>query len=282
LASEDPNLQNIPIRSEIGRQVRQAFVARTDRVRYCLDYSQIELRMLAHLSQDPLLLKIYYEGLDAHHISAVEAFGTGGVVDGIDMRRIAKILNFGVSFGMTKWGLMGNVNKSLPEGAPLITEEKAQEFIDKFDAKYAGIGRYKQRLYHQIAMHPRHEFFNLFGRPRRLGDGFRVDAQPWQRRAAERHAVSTDVQGSTADLVKHSMVAVWKYIKAQTTCEASMVLMIHDDVQLDMGIDGSARCVREVKRLMEQTCQSKLCIPIVADVEYFTTHWADKHKMKGL
>lgn len=282
VASSEPNLQNIPIRSEIGRQVRQAFIARPGQIRYCLDYSQIELRMLAHLSQDPLLLKIYHEGLDAHVISAIEAFGTSEVVDGIDMRRIAKILNFGVSFGMTSKGLMGNVNKSLPEGTPPIVENKAQEFIDKFYGKYQGIRRYQQRLWYQIGANLKHEFFNLFGRPRRLGDGFNADAPGWQRRSAERAAVSTDVQGSTADLVKLSMVAVWQYLKAQTSCEAALVLMIHDDLQIDMAVDGSAQCVREVKRLMEKTCQAKLSVPIVADVEFFTTHWADKHKLKGL
>ena len=244
--------------------------------------SQIELRVLAHLSQDPLLLKIYHEGLDAHRISAIEAFGTAEVVDGVDMRRIAKILNFGVSFGMTYIGLMGNVNKDLPEGAPPITEEQAKGFIDRFYAKYAGVSRFQRYLSYQVAAAPSHEFRNLFGRPRRMGDGFEAGAEKWKRRAEERQAVSSMVQGSAADLVKHSMVACWQYLKAQTDCEAYMVLMVHDDLQFDTAVDGSARMVRELQRLMEQTCQAKLSVPIIADVEWFNTHWADKHKMRGL
>lgn len=94
--------------------------------------------------------------------------------------------------------------------------------------------------------------------------------------------MSSMVQGSAADLVKHSMVAAWKFLKSQSACEGYMVLMVHDDLQFDLGVDGSARTVRELKRIMEQTCQSKLCVPIIADVEWFNTHWADKHKMKGL
>jgi len=282
VSSRNPNLQNIPVRTEVGRQVREAFISRPGMVRYCLDYSQIELRVLAHLSQDPLLLKIYREGLDAHKISALEAFGTAEVVGGVDMRRIAKILNFGVSFGMTHIGLMGNVNKDLPPGASPITEDQAKDFIAQFYRKYTGVKKFQQYLCYQVAATPGHEFRNLFGRPRRMGDGFDVDAPRWKRGAEERQAVSSMVQGSAADLVKHSMVACWKYIKAQTACESYMVLMVHDDLQFDMVPEGSARCVREVKRLMEATCQAKLSVPIQADVEWFNVNWATKHKMKGL
>ncbi len=280
--SRSPNLQNIPTRTALGREIRQAFIARPGRVRYCLDYSQVELRVLAQLSKDPLLLKIFREGLDAHAISAIEAFGTDQEVGGINMRRVAKILNFGTSFGMTEIGFMRNVNKELPAGVPPITEDAAKAFQGKFFAKYAGIVAYRRHLWQQIAAHPEYKFYNLFGRPRRMPKGFGPRDDKWSRFKAQRQSVASCVQGSAADLVKYSMVAVYDYLKSQTDCEADLVLMVHDDLQLDMVPSGSATVIREVKRIMEQTCQAHLVVPIKVDVEYFTTHWAAKNKMKGV
>jgi DNA polymerase I len=272
-----PNLPNIPIRTELGRRVREAFVTRPGMVRYCCDYSQIELRILAHLSQDPLLLKVYREGLDAHRTTALEAFGTADKVAGVDMRRVAKILNFGVSFGMTEHGLMGNINKDLPDELPPIDESRAKGFLDSFYAKYRGIDAYRQALWYQARLNSG-LFWNVFGRPRRVPRINHADDWVWRR--AERQATSSMVQGSAADLVKFSMVAVHDYLKAQNDCEAYMVLMVHDDLQFDMAPSGSAKVIREIKRIMEQTCQHKLSVPIKADVEYFTDHWGNKKSME--
>jgi len=274
-----PNLQNIPVRTELGRKIREAFIARRGKVRYCIDYSQIEFRVLGHLTQDPLIMKIYREGLDAHAMTAIEAFGTADKVNGIDMRRVGKILNFGVSFGMAEIGLMAFANKDLPEGVPKISEEQAKDFLAKFYRKYASINTFKRGLFRYIAAAPRFEFFNLFGRPRRMPE-FGSDAPPAVRREGERAATSTIVSGTAADIVKRAMVACDKYLRSQTDCEGDLVLMVHDDLQFDLGVEGSAKVVRELKRLMEQTCQPQFSVPIVADVEWFNTNWAEKHKMK--
>lgn len=288
--SRNPNLQNIPVRTGLGREVRKAFVARPGMIRYCLDFSQVELRVLAHLTRDPLLLRVYREGLDAHATTAVEAFGTAGKVGGVDMRKIAKVLNFGTSFCMTEIGLMANVNKDLPEGVPWITEDKAREFQMQFYAKYASITQFRQRLWEYIEGSPGRYFENLLGRPRRMGAGFSPGAPGWQRRREERQSIASAVQGSAADLVKFAMVAVHKYLQSQDACEAQMVLMVHDDLQFDMRPEGSAQVIREIKRLMEaagveayQRIRGRqFSVPMVVDVEYFAAPdgtWAEKHGM---
>lgn len=292
-SSRKPNLQNIPVRTELGRRVREAFIARPGMIRYCLDYSQVELRVLAHLTRDPLLLRIYREGLDAHRTTAIEAFGTADKVGGVDMRKIAKILNFGTSFCMTEVGLMGNVNKDLPEGVPWITEDKAKDFQRKFYAKYSSIIRYREYLWRCVEAHPQHYFENLFKRPRRMGRGFDFNAPKFARRAAERQTIASMVQGSAADLIKFSMVATYKYIRNQQDCETDMVLMVHDDLQFDMMPGGSAKVIREIKRIMESAGVEALkrisgadfAVPVVVDVEYFAApdgHWAKKHKMEAV
>jgi DNA polymerase I-like protein with 3'-5' exonuclease and polymerase domains len=240
--------------------------------------SQIELRMIAHLTQDPLLLKIYRENLDAHSISALEAFGTDQVVNGVDMRRIGKILNFGTSFGMTADGLLGNTNKDLPKGAVPVTRAQAEQFVAQFHAKYKGVQQYKNYLCYQVSA-AGGQFRDLFGRPRHMGDGYAIGAPGWKRRAEERATMASMVQGSTASLVKFSMVAVWRYMREQQICEADMVLMIHDDCQFDLGV-GHEKLIPELKRVMEQTCQANLSVPIKCDVEWFDTHWGDKKKLK--
>lgn len=276
MAMSEPNLQNVPVRTALGRRVREAFITRPGKLRYCLDYSQVELRMLAHLSQDPTLLRIYHEGLDAHTTTALEAFGTAEVVNGVDMRRVAKILNFGVSFDMTEIGLMGNVNKDLPEGVPEITEEQAAEFIRYYANTYGGVVRWKDNLV-RMTRAQNCEAANIFGRPRRVPDlNHKLD---WIKRKARRSLIATLVQGGAADLIKRCMLASWRYAKSQTICDTDLVLMIHDDLQWDMEPSGSARVVREIKHIMESTCQDALTVPIQVDVEVFTTHWGAKQKV---
>lgn len=293
MACRKPNLQNIPVRTELGRRVREAFHARQGMIRYCLDYSQVELRVLAHLTKDPLLLKIYRGGLDAHATTAVEAFGTSGKVNGVDMRKIAKILNFGTSFCMTEVGLMSNVNKDLPDGVDWITEAKAKDFQRRFYQKYSSITRYRQYLWRCVETHPQHYFENLFGRPRRMGRGFDYDAPKWLRRKVERMTIASMVQGSAADLIKFSMVATHKYLKSQQDCESNLVLMVHDDLQFDMMPTGSAKVIRECKRIMEDTgvkefkrhAGTDFAVPVIVDLEYFSApdgHWARKHKMESV
>ncbi|MGH9650733.1 MAG: DNA polymerase A family protein, partial [Terriglobales bacterium] len=191
-AMKSPNLQNVPIRTELGRRVRLGFPARPGKIRYCMDFSQAEMRVLADRSQDPILLKVYRQGLDAHRTTALEVFGTAEMVDGMDMRRLAKIINFGTSFGMTEIGFMKNVNKDLPAGQVPITEVAARKFLADFYRKYAGIDRYRRNLWDQIRQ-ANGLFFNMFGRPRHLPAI--NSTRDWEREAAERQATSTMVQG---------------------------------------------------------------------------------------
>ena len=277
-SSREPNLQNIPIRTPLGRRIREAFVTRPGMIRYCLDYSQIELRVLAHLSQDPLLLKVYREGGDVHRTTAMEVFGSDQKVDGIDMRRLAKILNFGIPFGITEIGVQRNLNKDLPEGQAAIDEERATWALNGWYHKYAGVDAWRKSIWYQFAQNGG-EGWNMFGRPRRVEDI--MSDKAWKRSRAEREITSTMAQGGAADLIKRSMLRTWQYLKAQQDCEAYMVLMIHDDLQFDMVPDGSAKVIRECKRIMESTCQDVMSVPIKVDAEYFTDNWKNKREMEA-
>lgn len=276
--SRDPNLQNIPIRTPLGRRIREAFIAREGMVRYCLDYSQIELRVLAHLSQDPLLLKVYREGGDVHRTTAMEVFGSDQKVDGIDMRRLAKILNFGIPFGITEIGVQRNLNKDLPEGQDAIDEDRATWALNGWYHKYAGVDAWRKSIWYQFAQNGG-EGWNMFGRPRRVEDI--LSDKAWKRSRAEREITSTMAQGGAADLIKRSMLRTWQYLKSQQDCEAYLVLMIHDDLQFDMMPDGSAKVIRECKKIMESTCQDVMSVPIKVDVEYFTDNWKNKREMEA-
>lgn len=239
--------------------------------------SQIELRVLAHLSQDPLLLKVYRDGLDAHKTTAIEAFGTSGTVGGIDMRRVAKILNFGIPFGITEIGVRRNINKDLPDDIPAIDESMAAGYLEAWFKKYKGVSAWRNSVWSQ-AQQNGGLFWNMFGRPRRVPS--MLSSKGWEYRRGQRQVVSTYVQGSAADLVKFSMVDCHKYLKSQTDCEAAMVLMVHDDLQFDMVPEGSAKTIREMIRIMENCCQHRLSVPIKVDCEYFVDHWGNKQKLE--
>ena len=240
--------------------------------------SQIELRVLAHLSQDEIMLNVYHNDLDIHSATAREVFGTDGIQDGIDMRHTSKILNFGIPFGVTELGIQRNINKGLPDGQEPFTEASAKKALDGFYEKYRSIDTYRRSLWKRTEQNDG-EFWNMFGRPRRISG--LDDSRHWIRSRARRQTISSMIQGTAADLVKYSMVAVWDYLRSQTECEAYMVMMIHDDLQFDMAYDGSAKVIREVRRLMEQTCQDRMSVPIRVDVEYFTDNWANKKKLEG-
>ena len=277
-SARSPNLQNIPIRTELGRRIREAFTAREGMIRFCLDYSQVELRMLTHLSQDPILLQVYRENGDIHSRTALEVFGTDQKQEGIDIRRTAKILNFGIPFGITSEGVMRNINKDLPSGQAPMDESRAQWALDGWYSKYSGVDTWRRSMCHQFRQNDGIGR-NMYGRPRRI-PGI-VSHREWERSQAERHLISSMVQGGSADLIKRSMLAAWQYIKSQQNTEAYLVLNVHDDLQFDMAPAGSAQTVREVKRLMESTCQAGFSVPITVDCEYFTTNWKEKRELKG-
>lgn len=272
----NPNLQNLPVRTELGRQIRKAIITRPGMTRFCVDYSQVELRVLAHLSRDPLLMKIYQEGLDVHVTTAIEAFGTADKINGVDMRRVAKTLNFGIPFGITEVGVQRNINKDLPEGVKPIDEDRAAGYLHAWFKKYSGVDRWRAEHIRRVEAADNFEFRDVFGRPRRM-PGLDYRNPRHKREAAKRQTVASCVQGSAASLVKRAMVACHQYLKSQTHAEAYMVLMVHDDLHFDIASDGMSPVIRECVRLMEET--STLAVPIVADVDYLVGNWATKKKM---
>jgi DNA polymerase-1 len=199
LSSSDPNLQNIPIRTEEGRRVRRAFLASEGGKLLCADYSQIELRMLAHFSQDPALQAAFREGTDIHTAVASEIFGVAESAVDSDMRRIAKAVNFGVIYGQSPFGLAAVLGIPQPEAA---------RFIESYFARYSGVDEYLTSILVESA---RTGYARTILGRRRPIDGIRAgaihDAGPYrQRNLAERTAINSVIQGSAADLIKKAML----------------------------------------------------------------------------
>ncbi|WP_334135979.1 DNA polymerase I, partial [Tepidimonas sp.] len=250
LASSDPNLQNIPIRTPEGRRIRQAFIAPPGWRIASADYSQIELRIMAHLSEDPALLRAFAEGQDVHRATAAEVFGVP--VDQVtpEQRRYAKTINFGLIYGMSPYGLA----KALG-----IDANAAKAYIDRYFARFAGVQAYMERTRAQARSLGYVE--TVFGRRLYLPE-IRSPNGP-RRAAAERAAINAPMQGTAADLIKMSMVAVQRALDA-AGLRTRMVLQVHDELVFE-GPDDEADWVRqEVPRLMAQV--ANLRVPLVAEV----------------
>ena len=195
LASTDPNLQNIPVRTAEGRRIREAFIAPPGSVIVSADYSQIELRIMAHLSSDPALLRAFHEGADIHRATAADIFGVPLAEVTTDQRRYIKAVNFGLIYGMSAFGLAQQLG---------IERGAAQQFIDKYFQQYPGVAEYMQRTREFAREHGYVE--TVFGRRLWLPD---INAAGGPRRAgAERAAINAPMQGTAADLVKLAMIAV--------------------------------------------------------------------------
>ena len=202
LSSTNPNLQNIPIRTELGRQIRAAFVAGPGKVLVAADYSQIELRLLAHYSQDPLLLEAYRTGKDIHTLTAAEVFGVPPMLINAEHRRRAKAVNFGIVYGLSPFGLAQQLG---------IEQKEAKRFIDAYFERYAGVRGFIERTLEQA----RRDGFvrNLFGRKRPIPD--LMSKNPNLRGFAERTAVNTPLQGTAADLIKVAMLRLESEIRGR-------------------------------------------------------------------
>ncbi len=222
LSSTNPNLQNIPIRTELGREIRAAFVAAPGKVLIGADYSQIELRLLAHYSQDPLLLEAYRTGKDIHALTAAEVFGVPPMLIDAEHRRRAKAVNFGIVYGLSPFGLAQQLG---------IEQKEAKRFIEAYFARYSGVRTFIDRTLEQA----RRDGFvrNLFGRKRPIPD---LDSKnPNLRGFAERTAVNTPLQGTAADLIKIAMLRLDAELRARKL-EAQHALQVHDEL-----VAGSAR-----------------------------------------
>ena len=250
LSSNDPNLQNIPIRTPEGRRVREAFIAPPGHVLMSADYSQIELRIMAHISEDPGLLRAFEQGIDVHRATASEVFGVP--VDDVssEQRRYAKVINFGLIYGMGAFGLASNLG---------IEQKAAKDFIDKYFARFAGVKRYMDET--RISAKARGYVETVFGRRLWLPE---INSGNGPRKAgAERQAINAPMQGTAADLIKLAMIAVQRTLddEQRATC---MVMQVHDELVLEVP-EAELDWAREaIPRLMAGVAQLK--VPLLAEV----------------
>jgi DNA polymerase-1 len=261
LSSSDPNLQNIPIRTDIGRRVRQAFVARPGRGLLAGDYSQVELRILAHVSADENLLAAFHRGEDIHASTAARILGVPLEQVTPDMRRLAKAINFGLIYGMSDWGLAARTE---------LSQEEAADFISKYFAQYPRVRQYLAQIKQQAADQGYVE--TVLGRKRyfpELQSGSKVHAG--LKAAAQRMAVNHPIQGTAADIIKIAMVRLHDELQRQRL-ESEMILQVHDELVLEVPDAELDRASRLVKEIMEGAY--KLDAPLKVDLKA-GRHWGE-------
>jgi DNA polymerase-1 len=250
LASNDPNLQNIPIRTPQGRRIREAFIAPPGAKIVSADYSQIELRIMAHISGDAGLMKAFERGDDVHRATAAEVFGVPLVQVSADERRAAKTINFGLIYGMSAFGLAQNLG---------IERATAQAYIDSYFNRYPGVARYMQET-RELAK-SRGYVETVFGR--RLWLPEIRSGGPQRRQAAERAAINAPMQGTAADLIKLAMIAVSAWL-AKETLATKLIMQVHDELVLEVPANDLEMVKQRVPELMQNV--AKLKVPLVVDV----------------
>ena len=250
LASSDPNLQNIPVRSAEGRRIREAFIAPAGCVIISADYSQIELRIMAHLSQDEGLLKAFAAGEDIHRATAAEIFGIEHAVVDNEQRRYAKVINFGLIYGMSAFGLAQNLN---------IERSAAQSYIERYFARYPGVREYMNNT--RDAAKNKGYVETYFGR--RLWVPEINSSNGLRRAGAERAAINAPMQGTAADLIKLAMIAVANWIKVENL-QSKLIMQVHDELVLEVPESE----IEQVKITLPQLMQhvAKLDVPLLAEV----------------
>ena len=249
LSSSDPNLQNIPIRTEEGRRIRQAFIAPQGFRIVAADYSQIELRIMAHLSDDPSLLTAFKEGQDVHRATAAEVFEVSLDEVSGDQRRKAKAINFGLIYGMSAFGLAKQLH---------LGRHEAQEYIDRYFERYPGVAQYMDRT---RAIAKEQGFVEtLFGRRLYLPE---INARNKMRvQAAERTAINAPMQGSAADIIKRAMLSVDQWLE-QGDANAHMIMQVHDELVLEVANDEVDAVTNQVCRLMSGAAE--LAVPLLVE-----------------
>jgi DNA polymerase-1 len=250
LASTEPNLQNIPVRTAEGRRIREAFVAPPGHVIVSADYSQIELRIMAHISEDPGLLAAFAAGEDIHRATAAEVFGRDRRDVTPEERRYAKVINFGLIYGMSAFGLAQQLG---------LERATAQAYIDSYFNRYPGVAAYMERT-RQLAREQGY-VETVFGR--RLWLPEIRSSNPARRAGAERAAINAPMQGTAADLIKLSMIAVQGRID-EAALGAKLVMQVHDELVLEVPEHELARVRAELQRLMAGVAELK--VPLVVDV----------------
>jgi len=260
LASNDPNLQNIPIRTAEGRRVREAFIAPPGHVLMSADYSQIELRIMAHISGDPALLRAFAEGVDVHKATASEVFSVPVTDVSSEQRRYAKVINFGLIYGMGAFGLASNLG---------IEQKAARDYIDKYFARFAGVKRYMDET--RASAHDKGYVETVFGRRLWLPE---INSGNGPRKSgAERQAINAPMQGTAADLIKLAMIAVQKALDDEQRA-TRMVMQVHDELVLEVP-DAELPWAREaIPRLMAGV--AKLDVPLLSEVGV-GRNWEEAH-----
>jgi DNA polymerase-1 len=236
LSSTDPNLQNIPIRTHEGRRIRQAFVAPPGRRLLAADYSQIELRIMAHLSADPGLLKAFAERRDVHEATAAEMFGIAPAAVTPDQRRAAKAINFGLMYGMSAFGLAARLN---------VDRASASQYIERYFERYPGVRRYMEET-RRLA---REQGYVETVEGRRLYLPEIRSRNQQQRQYAERAAINAPMQGTAADIIKRAMLAVDAWIEAERA-PATLVMQVHDELVFEVDAEAAAAVGARVTELM--------------------------------
>lgn len=250
LSSTDPNLQNIPVRTAEGRRIREAFIAPPGSHIVSADYSQIELRIMAHLSGDASLLEAFAEGMDVHRATAAEVFGVPASDVTSEQRRYAKVINFGLIYGMSAFGLAAQLG---------IERSAAQQYMDRYFARYPGVADYMQRT--RNAARDSGYVETVFGRRLYLPE---IRAQNQGRRqGAERAAINAPMQGTAADLIKLAMIAVQRWIESERL-GARLIMQVHDELVLEVPDAELARVKTELPGYMTRV--AALAVPLVVDV----------------
>ncbi len=258
LSSSDPNLQNIPIRTELGKDIRRAFISEEGNLLYSFDYSQIELRILAHMSGDKNLIDAFIKGKDIHTITASEIFGVPEEKVTSNMRRAAKAVNFGIIYGISDYGLSQNLG---------IERKEAKEYIERYFERYPKVKEFIEELKKKA----KEEGYvtTLFNRRRYL-PGINSKYRN-VREFSERAAVNTPIQGSAADLIKVSMIKVQEFIEKKSPM-AKLILQIHDELLIEAPKEYKDVFVNEIKDIMENCIELK--VPLKVDVKV-GTNWRD-------
>lgn len=251
LSSTDPNLQNIPVRNEEGRRIRQAFIAGAGNQIIAADYSQIELRIMAHLSGDAGLLRAFSEGKDIHRATAAEVFGLPLEQVSAEQRRSAKAINFGLIYGMSAFGLARQLG---------IGRNDAQRYMDLYFERYPGVLTYMERTREQA--HAQGYVETLFGRRLQLPDIRSRNAM--RRKGAERAAINAPMQGTAADIIKRAMLAVDAWLATPEAEGIRMIMQVHDELVFEVPQEKVALCSAKVRELMQHS--AALDVPLLVEV----------------
>jgi DNA polymerase-1 len=250
LSSSNPNLQNIPIRTELGREIRAAFTARPGHVLLAADYSQIELRLLAHYSEDSLLVEAYRRGDDIHTLTASQVFGVPPLMVTSDHRRQAKVVNFGIVYGLSPFGLSQNLG---------IDTSEATQFIDAYFERYRGVRAFIDKTLEQARREQ--QVRTLFGRIRPIPD---INSKNYNLRGfAERTAVNTPLQGTAADLIKMAMIRIDRAI-LERNLQSRMTLQVHDELVFEVAEEEVSEMKTLVREQMEKV--HLLRVPLLVEL----------------